>query len=75
MSSNNLAINAKKSNFIIFGNGEIPDLNVMFDFDNKIITSVQKVKYLGVRIDHQLKFRDHLDFIIKKCSAIIGFSL
>jgi hypothetical protein len=52
MSSNNLAINAKKSDFIIFGNGEIPDLNIMFDFDNKIITSVQKVKYLGVRIDN-----------------------
>jgi Reverse transcriptase (RNA-dependent DNA polymerase) len=70
MLENKLAINTKKSNFIVFGNVEAPDLNIFFE--NEPIIAISKVKYLGVWIDNQLKFTDHIDLIVKKISTITG---
>jgi hypothetical protein len=70
MSRNKLAVNIRKSNFIIFGNTETPDLNI--HFGDESLNLVFKVKYLGVWIDSRLNFVDHIDFLRKKCSAIIG---
>jgi hypothetical protein len=70
MSRNKLAVKVRKSNFIAFGNTESPDLNI--NFGSQSLNLVSKVKYLGVWIDNRLKFRDHIDFLIKKCSAIVG---
>jgi hypothetical protein len=70
MTRNKLAVNARKSNFITFGNTETPDLNIKFGDDS--LNFVPKVKYLGVLIDQRLNFGEHVDFIVKKCSAIVG---
>jgi hypothetical protein len=56
--------------FIAFGNTESPDLNISFGCQS--LNLVSKVKYLGVWIDNRLKFRDHVDLLIKQCSAIVG---
>jgi hypothetical protein len=65
-----MAVNVRKSNFIAFENTESPDLNI--NFGSQSLNLVSKVKYLGVWIDNRLKFRDHIDFLMKKCSAIMG---
>jgi hypothetical protein len=70
MTRNKLAVNARKLNFITFGNTETPDLNIKFGDDS--LNFVPKVKYLGVLIDQRLNFSEHVDFIVKKFSAIVG---
>jgi Reverse transcriptase (RNA-dependent DNA polymerase)/Endonuclease/Exonuclease/phosphatase family len=70
MSRNKLVVNTKKSNFIAFGNNEEPDLSIKFKNDTLDIT--KSVKYLGVIIDRKLNFSEHINFIKKKCSVIVG---
>ena len=39
--------------------------------NNKTIPQVQKLKYLGIIIDHKLTFRDHINNIAEKCTKLI----
>jgi len=38
---------------------------------NKTIPQVQKLKYLGIIIDHKLTFGDHINYIAEKCTKLI----
>jgi Reverse transcriptase (RNA-dependent DNA polymerase) len=70
MARNKLVVNTKKSIYITFGNHEEPDLNIIFSNDK--LKLMQTVKYLGIYIDKKLNFKEHINFIVKKCSSIIG---
>ena len=53
---------------------EIGEENPRYHFclDGEIIPQDSKIKYLGVTIDYQLKFKDHIENIIKKGNQLLG---
>jgi len=42
--------------------------------NNKILTEVNSIKYLGIIFDSKLTFRDHINYVEEKCTKLI-FSL
>ena len=69
---NRLSLNISKTNFIIFQSKNKPKVNVTILINKKAIEEVKCVKYLGVLIDSQLTFRNHIDELTKKISRAIG---
>jgi hypothetical protein len=68
---NKMNFNANKSNIIVFGrNTNYTD--VRYNLNNEIIPCVDSVKYLGIVINHNLKFDNHIDYILSKASRIFG---
>ena len=67
---NKLSLNAKKTKFMIFDNSDQLDtINITIDEDYTFTIKEQKVrikKYLGLVLDHKLKFDEHIDYIKKK---------
>ena len=64
---NNFKINADKTNFIIFGKkaSTVFDANTSFYFGGSQIQLSKTVKNLGLFIDHDMKWRSHVNHIIK----------
>ena len=64
---NKLSLNAKKTKFMIFDNSDQLDtINITIDEDYTFTIKEQKVrikKYLGLVLDHKLKFDEHIDYI------------
>ena len=70
---NKLALNLTKSNYIVISskNKKIQsDFNIMAG--NAKISRVTSIKYLGIYIDQQLNWQEHINSICKKISPIIG---
>jgi hypothetical protein len=65
---NNMKFNVSKSNIIVFGKNIAHDPN--YTLNNEIIPSVESVKYLGIIINHSLKFDNHIAFQLTKTSRI-----
>ena len=73
---NKLSLNAKKTKFMIFDNSDQLDtINITIDEDYTFTIKEQKErikKYLGLVLDHKLKFDEHIDYIKKKVGQRIG---
>ena len=39
--------------------------------NNKILTQVTKIKYLGIILDHKFRFQDHITYAAERCTKII----
>ena len=73
--ANKLSINASKTNFMIMGTphmtGKIQgDLNITLD--NSLLDKVSSTKFLGVIIDENLTWKNHINCISKTISRNIG---
>lgn len=60
---NKLKINAEKTEIILLGTAE----RISIEFCNKIITSSKIVRNLGVLLDQNLSFEDHINKICSDC--------
>ena len=73
---NKLTLNEKKTKFMIFDNCNNKDIiSINNDNDHSFVIKEQKVrkkKYLGLILDHKLKFVEHIDYIKKKIAKRIG---
>ena len=73
---NKLSLNAKKTKFMIFDNSDQLDtINITIDEDYTFTIKEQKVrikKYLGLVLDHKLKFDEHIAYIKKKVAKRIN---
>ena len=69
---NRLSLNITKTNFVIFHSINKPKTPVTILIDNEAIDEAKYVKYLGILIDSQLTFRQHIDELTKKISRGIG---
>ncbi len=68
---NVLSINATKTSYITFGRARsLPDLNILVD--GTVIKRVNKIKYLGLVIDDNLTFNDHVNHIKKQVTPFIS---
>ena len=69
---NRLSLNISKTNFVIFHAINKPNHNVTILINKQAIHKVKYVKYLGILIDSQLTFKDHINELNKKISRAIG---
>ena len=68
---NKLSLNVSKTNFILFGNKkQRGDLHITIN--NVKIDRVYVTKFLGVMIDHNLSWKEHIDVINNKISKSIA---
>ena len=47
--------------------------NLTLKLDDKIISKVQKTKYLGITINNNLDWKDHVNELIKKLEVLMVF--
>ena len=74
---NKLSLNIKKTNFIIFRNKNkiIKTESLNITIDNIVIDQVYSTKFLGVIINSNLTWHDHIKAISNKVSKSIGLLL
>jgi hypothetical protein len=72
LKNNKLKVNATKTKAMIIENRNVNLNNIKLYIDNTKIELVNSFKYLGVIIDHKLKFNDHAEYIIKKIAKKVG---
>ena len=65
---NKLSINSSKCETISLGIGKPPALKI----DNISIPDKPHCKYIGVHLDPQLNFREHISYIVKKLNKFCG---
>ena len=63
---NSMKANPGKFQFMVLGVKNIAPFN--FNVNGKIIPSSNEVKFLGITIDNQLKFKKHIEEFCKKSS-------
>ena len=72
VNANRLALNISKTNFVIFAAKNKPLKNVTLLLNKKAIQQTNYVKYLGILIDSQLTFKDHIMAVSIKVARITG---
>ena len=60
----------KKTKLLLSRTKTLFDLQI--NIDDEAIERVKEIKYLGVTIDEELKFKSHIDNIIKKMAKKCG---
>ena len=60
--ANKLTINKEKTNYLYYRNTENLNLNI----ENNHLEQRDSIKYLGLILDKDLNFKEHIDYIIKK---------
>ena len=66
--SSKLTINTDKCEAMFFGCGKPDNLNIL----SNILGNQNSCKYLVVHIDKTLKFREHIDHVVKKLNKFCG---
>ena len=74
LSSINLVINIKKTQFLIFKSRNMNTTNIFENIliNGEIIQSIKNYKYLGVVIDENLNWKNHVEKIANTISPYIG---
>ena len=67
---NKLALNISKTNIMIFSNHKSIEHSISIDGVN--LQKVDSLKFLGVCIDHQITWKDHITYISNKLSKSIA---
>ena len=73
-SINKLSLNLSKTNYMIFSNKNRVRNNINLNMDNTEIERVTVTKFLGVLVDENLNWKQHIIHVrnkLSKCSAII----
>ena len=70
---NQLTLNIKKSNFIVFKSHR-KKLNTLLNlkFNNESLQRVEETKFLGIIIDQHLTWKKHIDYVANKVIKISG---
>ena len=68
---NKLSLNISKTNYMIFGNRQIPE-QIKLKINNTEINQVKHTKFLGITIDHALDWKEHVKNTKAKISKTIA---
>jgi len=71
LTSNKIAVNIDKTNYIIFTYKSIYTFPALY-LGEKQLTRTSSTKFLGVYFDENLTFRQHADYLSKKISKSLG---
>ena len=70
--ANKLTIHAGKTKLLMVSNRIRSQNDYSINLLNNLVSPVNHCKYLGVRIDNKLTFKDHIGYIIAKISRYTG---
>ena len=73
--ANKLSLNPTKTNVMLFGTrNKISNINTNFELslNGQVINRVDAFKFLGVTVDQNLTWNQHINNLSKKCSSSIG---
>ena len=73
LKANRLSLNVNKTNFMLFNrNNKINTSDLNININGNKINEVNKVKFLGVILDNQVSWKDHISYSANKMSKCIG---
>ena len=75
--SNKLSLNLKKTNYMLLGTRNKTNQSkdkFKLSIDDTEVKEVSKFKFLGITVDQNLTWKNHVDDLAKKCSRSIGIS-
>ncbi len=74
LKANKLTLNVKKTKFVIFGfrHNLAGNIDTSLYINHEQIERVQSIKYLGMILDEQLSFEEHIDYLVSKSVKELG---
>lgn len=69
LKANKLKTNASKTKCMVINS----DYRVNLEIENTRIEQVNEIKYLGIKLDNKLNFKNHIQYTIGKISKKVGF--
>ena len=67
LKSNKLSVNVEKTKYVIFKTSKKKiNHNFLLHYENEILHQVNSIKFLGVYIDQNLTWKDHINHVSKK---------
>jgi hypothetical protein len=70
--ANKLTLNIAKSKYCIFGHSAPLEFKFTVTLHNTEIEKISHIKYLGVFIDENLNWKQHISYVYEKCLKYIG---
>ncbi|KAK9882196.1 hypothetical protein WA026_019708 [Henosepilachna vigintioctopunctata] len=67
--SNALILNVEKTECIYFNQRRNNKLKLSFSLRESLVSSKNQAKFLGIIVDHELRWSDHIDHVIKKLNS------
>ena len=75
LQANKLTLNTTKTHYMVFDRGKKQSGNNLLTLNNKSIGYVKFTKFLGVIIDEQLNWLNHISYVKNKISKGFGIIL
>jgi hypothetical protein len=73
MKANKLSVNIKKTNYVVFKSKQKRiNTDLSLSFNGQALKKAHVVKFLGVFIDENLSWTEHITYICKKISKSVG---
>ena len=72
---NKLSLNVDKTYYMILSRKKTERKNITVRINEKVISEVRKIKFLGVMLDNKVNWKDHINYISGKVSHGIGMIL
>jgi len=69
--SNKLSLNAKKTQYMMFGKRKVPEVKDII-LNNEKLTKLEHTKFLGVYIDNKLNWKHHINVTSSKIARNFG---
>ena len=66
LKANKLSLNIKKTHYMLFKNHGVTEKDICIKIENEPVTQVKKTKFLGVIIDCNLTWKEHISYISGK---------
>jgi len=70
LNANLLSINCNTTHYIQFTTNIKPKTNIKITYDNKQVTTISNIKFLGLYINDTVNWKYHVEHILPKLSAI-----
>jgi hypothetical protein len=70
LNTNLLSINFNKTHYIQFTTENKPKSHIKITYDNKQITTISNIKFLGICINDIINWKYHIEYILPKSSAV-----
>ena len=72
LNSDKLSLNTQKTFYLLFHRARIKGNNAVVKINDCVLNRVNIIKYLGVIIDHKLKWCEHISYVKNKVSKGLG---
>ena len=72
LKANKLSPNIKKTHYIVFKNRGVTEKDMCLKIDNEAVIQVKNNKFLGVIIDCNLTWKEHISYISGKIAKGLG---